>query len=232
MRAKAALSRTLILALVIAILLAVGLGWLATEVIEGDTMRFDLDARNTIHAHATPALTTAMIVVSVIGEAYVMFPLTVVIVAAFWHLGHKYRAALFAIAMSGALAIDVPLKLAFRRERPNASFYYPLPRSYSFPSGHALFSIVFFGTLAALISPGLHAKWKKAILWAAAAFLAAVIGFSRVYLGVHYPTDVIAGYAAALVWVLAVAIGNHVRRHRAQSTPLADARGSVTEPRP
>jgi undecaprenyl-diphosphatase len=215
MLAKAALSRTLIFGLVIAILLAVGLGRLASEVIEGDTMRFDLAARNTIHAHATPALTTAMIVVSAAGQAYVIFPLTVVIGAAFWHLGHKYRAVIFAIAMSGALAIELMLKLAFHRERPTTFFDYPPPRSYSFPSGHALFSVVFFGTLAALISPGLHEKWKKAILWTAAAFMAAVIGFSRVYLGVHYPTDVIAGYAAALVWVLAVAIGNSVRRHRA-----------------
>jgi undecaprenyl-diphosphatase len=217
MHAKAALSRTLIFGLVTAILLALGLGSLASEVIEGDTMRFDLNVRSAIHAHAAPGLTGAMIVVSVIGEAYVIAPLSVVIVAAFWRLRHKYRAALFAIAMGGALALELTLKLAFHRQRPTAFFNYPLPNSYSFPSGHALFSVVFFGTLAALISPGVHAKWKKATLWAAAAFMAVAIGFSRVYLGVHYPTDVIAGYAAALVWVLAVAIGNHVRRHRVQS---------------
>jgi undecaprenyl-diphosphatase len=157
-----------------------------------------------------PALTAAMIVASAIGESYVLLPLSAVIVFAFWRAGHKNRAILFVIAMTGALLIDEALKLGFRRARPQPYFNYPLPHSYSFPSGHALFSVVFFGALATFVSPGLHATWKKSLLWAAAAFLAAVIGFSRVYLGVHYPTDVIAGYAAALVWVIAVAIGNHL----------------------
>jgi undecaprenyl-diphosphatase len=153
-----------------------------------------------------------MIVASAIGESYVLLPLSAVIVFALWRSGHRHRAILFTIAMTGALLVDEALKLTFRRARPQPFFDYPLPHSYSFPSGHALFSVVFFGTLAALISPGLHAKWKRALLWAAAALLAAIIGFSRVYLGVHYPTDVIAGYAAALVWVLAVALGNRFLR--------------------
>lgn len=211
MRAKTAISRTLLFGVAIAVALAAGLAWLATQVIGGATLRFDMAARNTIHSHAAPALTDAMIVASAIGESYVLLPLAAVFVFAFWRSGHKNRAILFTIATTGALLIDEALKLAFRRARPQPFFDYPLPRSYSFPSGHALFSVVFFGTLAALISPGLRARWKKTILWAAAAVLAAVIGFSRVYLGVHYPTDVIAGYTAALVWVLAVAIGNHWR---------------------
>lgn len=214
MRVKAALSRTLICGAALAILLAAGLAWLATGVIGGDTLQFDIDARDTIHRLSTPALTAAMIVASAIGQSYVLLPLLAVIVFAFWRSGHKKRAVLFVIAMAGALTIEQALKLTFRRARPQPFFDYPLPGSYSFPSGHALFSVVFFGTLAALISPSLKATWKKTLLWFAATLLAAVIGFSRVYLGVHYPTDVIAGYAAALVWVLAVAIGNHLRLRR------------------
>jgi undecaprenyl-diphosphatase len=212
MRVKNALSRTLMLGVAIAIAFAAGLAWLATEVIGGDTLRFDLAVRQTIHSLATPALTAAMIVASASGESYVLLPLSAAIVFAFWRSGHRHRAILFTIAMTGALLVDEALKLAFRRARPQSFFDYPLPHSYSFPSGHALFSVVFFGTLAALISPGLRTKWRKGLLWAAAALLAAIIGFSRVYLGVHYPTDVIAGYAAALVWVLAVALGNRLLR--------------------
>jgi undecaprenyl-diphosphatase len=212
MRVKNALSRTLLLGVAIAIAFAAGLAWLATEVIGGDTLQFDMAARNAIHSLATPALTAAMIVASAIGESYVLLPLSAAIVFAFWRSGHRHPAILFTIAMTGGLLVDEALKLSFRRARPQPFFDYPLPHSYSFPSGHALFSVVFFGTLAALISPGLRVKWKKALLWAAAALLAAVIGYSRIYLGVHYATDVIAGYAAALVWVLAVAIGSHVLR--------------------
>ena len=214
MRVKAALSRTLICGVAAAIALAAGLAWLATGVIGGDTLQFDMDARDAIHSLSTPTLTAAMIVASAIGESYVLLPLSAVVVFAFWRSGHKQRAILFVIAMTGALMIQQALKLTFRRARPQPFFDYPLPGSYSFPSGHALFSVVFFGALAALISPSLHATWKKSLLWFAATLLAAAIGFSRVYLGVHYPTDVIAGYAAALVWALAVAIGNHLRRRR------------------
>jgi undecaprenyl-diphosphatase len=210
MRFKNALSGTLIAGVAIAIALAAGLAWLATQVIGGATLRFDMDARKTIHSLATPALTAVMITASAIGESYVLLPVSAAIVFAFWRSRDQHRAILFTIAVTGALLVDEALKLAFRRARPQPFFDYPLPHSYSFPSGHALSSVVFFGTLAALISPGLRVKWKKALLWAAAALLAAIIGFSRVYLGVHYPTDVIAGYTAALVWVLAVAIGNHV----------------------
>jgi undecaprenyl-diphosphatase len=210
MRFKNALSGTLIFGVAIAAVLAVGLAWLATEVIGGSTLQFDLAARNTIHSLAMPSLTAAMIVASAIGETYVLLPLSAAVVFAFWRTGNKHRAILFVIAMTGALLINEALKLGFRRSRPQPFFDYPVPLSYSFPSGHALFSVVFCGTLAAIISPDLRAKWKKALLWAGAALLAAIIGFSRVYLGVHYPTDVIAGYTAALVWVLAVAMGNHV----------------------
>jgi hypothetical protein len=133
---------------VIAIMLAAGLAWLANEVIGG---------RHTSARPATPALTPAMIVASAIGESYVPLPLSAAIVFAFWRFGHKQRAILFVIAMTGALLIDESIKLAFRRTRPEPFFDYPVPVSYIFPSGHDLFSVVFFGTLAALISPGVRA---------------------------------------------------------------------------
>ena len=113
MRVKAALSRTLLCGAAAAIALAAGLAWLATEVIGGDTLKFDTDARNTIHSFATPGLTAAMIVASVIGSGYVMFPLTFAIIVVFWRFGHKQRATLFVIAMTGAV-------LAPQASRPRA----------------------------------------------------------------------------------------------------------------
>jgi membrane-associated phospholipid phosphatase len=190
--------------LIVAIVAAIGLAWLATEVIAGNTLPFDLDVRNAIHAHATSAITAAMMFWSFIGEAYVLLPLTFLIAAALWRLGRKDRAIMFAIAMAGAKTIESALKLTIHRGRPESFFNYPALASYSFPSGHALVSTVFFGILAAFISSRLRATWKKAVVWAAAILMIAGIGVSRVYLGVHFPTDVIGGYAAGVAWMLLV----------------------------
>lgn len=108
-------------------------------------------------------------------------------------------------------------KLSFQRPRPVPFFDTPLPSSYSFPSGHALFSFCFYGMLAAIITARLHSRSARTVIWLLAGVLVALIGLSRIYLGVHYPSDVLAGYAAALVWVVAVAFGDHMlsRRRRA-----------------
>jgi undecaprenyl-diphosphatase len=180
-------------------------------------VQFDGNIRNAIRAHEAPLLTSALKVMSFIGEWYVIVPLSLIVVV-FLHFRLRRHALLFAIVMAVALVIEEGLKPLFHRPRPEPfpEFNYPTPNSYSFPSGHALFSVVFFGTAAALISSSLQARWKKTLLWLAAAFMAASIGFSRVYLGVHFPTDVMAGYATALVWVLSVAIGNSIRGHHVQ----------------
>ncbi len=215
---KLIVDRTVLAGLVLALLLAAALGWLAADVARGQTMSFDSTVRNTIHDHASQPLTIAMKTMSFIGEPFMIWPLTMLAVAYFWRTGNKRHARLFVIAMLGAAALDLMLKAAFHRPRPRPFFGYPLPSSYSFPSGHALASLVFFGTLAALLSPGLRRTFYKALLWLAAVLLIAAIGFSRIYLGVHYPTDVIAGYAAATIWVLAIAAGNRARARRVQRT--------------
>ncbi|HJT90229.1 MAG TPA: phosphatase PAP2 family protein, partial [Bryobacteraceae bacterium] len=108
------------------------------------------------------------------------------------------------ICALGGQALDEILKLEFRRPRPEAFFGYPEPGSYSFPSGHSVASCCFYGVLAAILTARMRSGARKAGVWTAAGFLVAAIGFSRIYLGVHYPTDVIAGYAAGVVWVAAV----------------------------
>lgn len=200
------------------IVLAASLGWLAYNVSGHRALPFDLQIRQAAHEHASPVLTRLMIILSAIGEPYVLLPLGGFVFYGFWRAGLKHSAALFVIAMCGALAIEQILKFAVHRPRPEAFFGYPLPTSYSFPSGHAAQSLTWFGTLAALISPLLHSGWKKVLLWLAALAMIVGIGFSRIYLGVHYPTDVIAGYIAALFWVLAVEFGNYLRRRRVKGT--------------
>ena len=199
-------------------LLAAILGWLAYNVSGNRPLPFDIQIRQAIHEHATPALTRVMIVLSAIGEPYVLWPLGGLAFYGFWRAGLKDSAVLFAIAMCGVLANELILKYAVHRSRPEAFFGYPLPTSYSFPSGHAAQALTWFGTLAALISALLHSTWMKILLWLAGAAMIVGIGFSRIYLGVHYPTDVVAGYLAGLFWVLAIEFGNHVRKGRVKRT--------------
>jgi len=107
----------------------------------------------------------------------------------------------------GGEGLNQILKHLFARSRPEAFFGYTLPSSYSFPSGHAVVSCCFYGALAAILTRRMESGAKKLAIWAVAALMAALIGFSRIYLGVHYPSDVLAGYAAAIVWVSAVRAG-------------------------
>jgi undecaprenyl-diphosphatase len=113
-------------------------------------------------------------------------------------------AVLLVVAAAGAEILDQLLKLLFHRQRPEAFFGYSQPGSFSFPSGHAISACVFYGVAAALIAARIDSRLQKAVVWIVAALLAGLIGLSRIYLGVHYPSDVVAGYAAAVVWVAAL----------------------------
>src|SRR5260370_14128065 len=157
----------LLLALLLLLLLVTILAWLGTEVASGRTVQFARQVGDAIHQHASPPLTRAMTIVSFIGGGYVILPLTIVSFIVLWRAGLKQEARLFAVAMAGEVPIEQALKWAFHRLRPQPFFGYELPVSYSFPSGHAIASLVFFGTLAALLSPRLPTIGSKLLLWLA-----------------------------------------------------------------
>lgn len=177
--------------------------WLAKEFPEGDLQRFDTAVRMAAHNRATPALTLAMQIISNLGGAYFLTAQTAIALLIFVLRKWRRAAVMLLIAMTGAAALNVVLKLAFHRARPDALFV-PLPDSYSFPSGHALGSICFYGAMAALLAARTRGKVNKSVIWLAAAALVLAIGFSRIYLGVHWPSDVIAGFAAGATWLVAV----------------------------
>jgi undecaprenyl-diphosphatase len=190
-------------ALVIAATALFVFGWLAEEMLEGDTQQFDALVRTGVHQLATPGLTRLMQVFSFLGSVAAVTAMCLVLVCVSFYFRHARTAALLAITMLGVAALDVSLKLAFRRPRPVA-FFGATPTSYSFPSGHALGSFCFYGMLAAILAARARGRGAKFCVWMAAVVLVGMIGFSRIYLGVHYPSDVIAGYCAAAVWVGAV----------------------------
>ena len=168
--------------------------------LEGETRNFDTFVRTAVHRHATPGLTHIMQGFSFLGSVATVSILCVVILAAFLYFHRRRMAALLGITMLGMGALDTVLKLAFRRPRPEA-FFGTTPSSYSFPSGHAMGSLCFYGVLAAVLAARARGWSSKWCIWTSAVLLIVMIGFSRIYLGVHYPSDVIAGYCAGAMWV-------------------------------
>jgi undecaprenyl-diphosphatase len=197
-------SLSLLLGLAAAIATLVFFGWLADEVLEGDARHFDDATRAAVHTLASPALTAAMRGISFLGSTLFLTAATIMVVA--WFALRKWgrEAKLFTITMIGASFLNTTLKLAFKRPRPIPFFDLTPPETYSFPSGHSLASCCFFAGLAAILSGRIKRKRTRLISWLAAATMFLLIGLSRIYLGVHYTTDVIAGFAAALIWILVV----------------------------
>ena len=178
--------------------------WLAREVVRGDAMRLDAPIREAVHARSSPALTAVMRGVSLCGSEVVLVPLGLILV--WWLVAAKRRraAVVFAVAALGAEGLDQAMKLLFHRPRPEPFFGLASPITHSFPSGHAMVSCCFFGVLAAILAARARSRLKRMAIFAAAALVVALMGFSRVYLGYHYPTDVLAGYAAAAIWLAAI----------------------------
>jgi membrane-associated phospholipid phosphatase len=208
------LSAALLTGLIAAALALALFSWLGREILTGVTPVLDEQLRAALHDLASPRLTRVMIAASLYGGPAWLVPLGVGLALAFLVRGWPRGALLVLVTMAGAGLLDVLLKQAFGRVRPAAFFDYPLPVSHSFPSGHAFFAASFFGGLAVLVSDRVRSPVLRGLVWLTAIGLILLIGVSRVYLGVHYPSDVLAGYAAATIWVAAVAFGDRLAWHR------------------
>ncbi len=205
---RLALGSILFLGMILAIASLFIFGWLADEMIEGDTRRFDDTVRAFVHDFATPVLTSVMQLASFLGSTLFLIIFGVIIVIALYLRKHHHGAILFTITTVGASVLLTLLKLAFRRARPEPFFDTILPVSYSFPSGHSLASFCFYGALAAILSARTDNLYLQILTWFSAAAMILLIGISRIYLGVHHPSDVVAGYIVGLIWVVTIAIGD------------------------
>ena len=180
-----------------AALLFCWLAWLASF---AAPPRFDVAGRAAIHDFAQPWLTWVMKAASQAGGGWGLWPAGVTIVVLLVLAARGREAALFGVAVVGANLVSEAMKLFFHRTRPAAWFDYPLPSTFSFPSGHAFVSFCFFLCLAEILVRDEWPAARKVALWCAALSCTLTIGLSRIYLGVHYPTDVLGGYAAGIVW--------------------------------
>jgi undecaprenyl-diphosphatase len=202
------------------LVLAVGL-WafaaVAEEVGEGNTGLDDRLAR-WLHAHATDPLTTFFKGVTELGNGIVLAGVAAIAAYLLARRGYYADALLMVLAYCGAEVLSYALKLGFRRDRPFFTDPLATEKTYSFPSGHATVSLATYGALAFVLARRTRGRARLAIL-GAAVLLVSLIGFSRLYLGVHFLSDVIAGFGAGTAWVAlcVVVLDLHERwRSRAQ----------------
>jgi undecaprenyl-diphosphatase len=207
------------LGLLVAVAALLFFAWLAEEMLEGDTMAFDNAVRGFIHDHSNETLTSTMRAFTFMGSTLFLSSLTGLVLVVFFVGRHWWSSAVFAVMMAGAVVLNFVLKTAFSRDRPTTYFDTPVPDSYSFPSGHALFSLCFYASLGWIITRHLSSRWTKAAVWTISVFLFCGVGLSRIYLGVHYPSDVLAGYTAAIIWLIAVAVADRwLSLHKGQTS--------------
>lgn len=173
--------------------------WLAAVTMHGGLAGFDETVRTNVHALAAPWLTASVETLTWLGAWGVLALFSGVAAAILIRAGRSWDAKLLLVTMAGAVVLENALKFSIQRPRP-PPFFGTDPTTYSFPSGHALFSLCFYGALAVVLSR----TGARVIAWLATVVIVAAIGWTRIYLGVHYPTDVIAGYLVATAWLCTV----------------------------
>jgi undecaprenyl-diphosphatase len=208
-----------------AMLLVVGGTWgfiaLADEVVEGDTQKFDDWAIHALRRADNPAVPIGPRWLEEVGRditalgGVTFMTLLTFFVAGYLLMVRKFHAMWLVLAATmGGLVVSTMLKHSFGRHRPDLVPHLSQVYTSSFPSGHSMLSAVVYltlGTLLARLTPG----WKvKIYLLVSALFMTLLVGVSRVYMGVHYPTDVLAGWTAGLVWAIICWLAARWLQHR------------------
>lgn len=188
------------IAVVLACVLVLAL--LALQVaMHGPVLHFDEATSAYFAAHREPGLTAAMRVVSSLHQTWKVLLATGVIAAVLaWR--RQWPSVRALIVVPAGMLLNVALKDTFQRPRPHWDAPLVQLATYSFPSGHALASTVFYGMLCAIVFAHTRARHWRALSLLVAAAMILLVCFSRVYLGAHYPSDVLAGSAEGLACVL------------------------------
>ncbi|WP_347552329.1 phosphatase PAP2 family protein [Pseudalkalibacillus hwajinpoensis] len=189
--------------LIVAILAIMLFSELAEEILEKETLDFDQAIISGIDVVRSDWLLNLMEIITELGSVWWITVVTIATIAILWFKKKDLWSIIsFVIAQGAGGLLTTVLKNFFERSRPTVDAAYDAV-GYSFPSGHSMGSFILYGFLGYLIvrsQRGRTTKWISAVL----VFLfILLIGFSRIYLGVHYPSDVLAGYSAGALWLFA-----------------------------
>ncbi|WP_425144844.1 phosphatase PAP2 family protein [Deinococcus sp.] len=198
LRTAASSSPAALLRLLLGILLPLLIvGFIGEDVLEHPRFTFESPLLLALHAHSTPLIDQLSLLLATVGGVAVIAPLSALIALGLWF--YRRQAALFFVAaVLGAALLNGLMKLAFHRPRPALWPRLVTEGGASFPSGHSMYSAAFVVALILLVW---RTRWRWPALVLGLAFTLAV-GGSRLVLGVHYPTDVLAGWLTGTAWVL------------------------------
>jgi membrane-associated phospholipid phosphatase len=175
---------------------------LAEEMATGELGSVDGTVAVWLHTHATGFVTALLTAVTRLGGTQVLLAVTLGAAAGLMFRRRFAHAALMGAALAGGQGLNWALKAAFERPRPSFSEPLATAAGFSFPSGHAMVALTVYGALAFVIATDARSRRARAVVLGSALVLVLAIGFSRVYLGVHYASDVLAAYSAGLAWLM------------------------------
>jgi membrane-associated phospholipid phosphatase len=183
-----------------------GFSKLAQEMTGGELGSVDATIALWLNGHATDAATVSLSAVTRLGGTQVLLMVTLLAALVLLARRRFAHAALMGAALGGGQALNWALKGAFERPRPE--YFDPLVGAggFSFPSGHAMVSLTVYGALAFVVASSLGSRRARLLVVVSALVLVVAIGASRVYLGVHYASDVLAAYSAGLAWLMLCAL--------------------------
>jgi undecaprenyl-diphosphatase len=184
----------------LAVLGAWGFVALAEKVRQGSTQVFDDAVLHWMGQHRVAWVERVVLEVTPLGTAVVVGVIVVVAGLFLINTDHRLSALLLLIATGGGIVLNTILKVIFSRPRPQIFEWATYATSSSFPSGHAMSAAIVYSTVAYLVARLERRLWARWLTMLGTMLLVLVICFSRVYLGVHYPSDVLAGVIVGLAW--------------------------------
>lgn len=188
---------------------------------KGSLVHLDLTVAAWLQMHGTEWGEAIFSVISWLGSPVLI---AIEIAVALWLLARRdwMRFWFWVATIGGGKLLELVLKLGFRRTRPVYASEFIHHQSWSFPSGHAMSSLIGYGLMAFLILPSVRGERRRRAIVIAAVALTAAIGYSRLYLGVHYLSDVVAGFLAGGLWlVICIWTFQATRRRATDRSPAA-----------
>ncbi len=196
----------IVIGIVLSVISVIIFADIAKDVLDQETRVVDNALSQTVYSWRNPGLTEIMIFISLLGADIIVFAAGLFTIFLTWKK-HKREAILFVTVLIIGLLINIILKVIFQRPRPDMDPIMDLSSSYSFPSGHAMNAFIFYSVMSYFVYHFTHNKLLSIGVTVFSLLLILLIGFSRVYLGVHYPSDVLAGFIAGFfVFVTAIVL--------------------------
>ncbi|MDQ5845566.1 MAG: phosphatase PAP2 family protein [Acidobacteriota bacterium] len=200
--------------------MTVMLAAIAEDVVTGDPLTVvDAQLSGWLHAHSTPLLTTLFARVTLLGSTLLAGMIAGLVALYMLRRRQLYWFCAFVLSVYGGMILNRLLKYAFQRARPRFDDPVFSFTGYSFPSGHTMTATVVYGAIAVVVFTRNKNRAFRMVVIACAALLIGLVGFSRIYLGAHYLSDVLGAIAEGLAWLSLCFTGVYFlwRRHHRRS---------------